>query len=201
VIPSTLDKVQLVAEFEDGTQAEGEMPIVEKKKKIKKLSLNPSHCQPTQEVLDAIENADLILLGPGSLYTSVLPNLLIPGIVEKILASTAYKAYVVNVMTQPGETDHFSMSQHWDVLKNHTHEKIVDACFANTASVPEELIKKYRKTDSEPVTVDSDRLESAGVRVFSQDLIKVDGQVRHDPEKLAHFILESYRRETKSNEK
>ena len=77
----------------------------------------------------------------------------------------------------------------------------MDACFANTDSVPEELIEKYRKTDSEPVTVDSDRLESAGVRVFSQDLIEVDGQVRHDPEKLARFILESYRRETKSNEK
>ncbi len=201
VIPSTLDKVGLHAKFTDGSAADGEVSIVDVRKPISRLSLNPSNCSPTQEAVDAIENADLIILGPGSLYTSILPNLLIPGIVDKISASSACKLYISNVMTQPGETEKFTVKNHLDVLKKHTHSKIVNGCVVNTAPVPEELVKKYADSNSEPVKVDTATIEREGVKVFAEDIAKVDGQVRHDPDKLASFIFEIYEAEKKLNEK
>lgn len=201
VIPSTLEKVGLIAEFEDGTTAEGETSIVAARKPIRRIRLNPPRCAATPEAMDAIDNADLIILGPGSLYTSVLPNLLISGIRERILNSPAYKAYVINVMTQPGETDGFSMSRHLEVLVEHTNPKIVDGCFANTETIPEELIRKYARTHSAPVILDRSIVEGRGIKVFADDLIKVDGQVRHDPDKLARFIFETYKLEMSANEK
>jgi len=201
VIPSTLERVSLKAEFMDGTKAEGETAIVAVRKPIRKVEIDPSNCQATPEALDAIDNADLIILGPGSLYTSVLPNLLIPGIREKIVSSSAYKAYVVNVMTQPGETEGFSMNRHLQVLIDHTGSNIVNGCFANTETIPEELVRKYARTNSSPVVVDRSSVEAQGVKVFTDDLIKVDGQVRHDPEKLARFIFETFELETSPSEK
>jgi uncharacterized cofD-like protein len=201
VIPSTLDKVGLRADFEDGTTAEGEVAIVDMRKPISELSLYPRGCEPTQEALDAIENADLIILGPGSLYTSVLPNLLIPKIAEKIKASPAYKLYVSNVMTQPGETDGFSVSRHLEVLREHTHPGIVDGCIANTAPIPQELVEKYAGSRSEPVKLDTERLQEQGTGVFTGEVVKLDGQVRHDADKLASLIFETYELESKLNGK
>jgi uncharacterized cofD-like protein len=201
VIPSTSEQVGLIAEFTDGTSVEGETNIVAKRKPIRKIRLNKPHCLATPEALDAIENADLIILGPGSLYTSVLPNLLIPAIMDKVLSSSAYKVYVANVMTQPGETEGFTADRHLEVLIDHTSEKIVDGCFANTAAIPSGLKEKYGKTHSIPVALDREKIESRGIKAFPADMIKVDGQVRHDPEKLAKLIFETYAVESKrSNE-
>jgi len=197
VIPSTLDEIQLHAVFKDGSTEVGEVNIVEADKPIEKLTLTPATCKPTQEALDAIEHADLIILGPGSLYTSVLPNLLIPGITESIVKSSAYKIYISNVMTQPGETDGFTASRHLEVLKQHTNSKIVNGCIVNSASIPDDLIRKYADFKSIPVLNDKSVVSSNGVKVFERDVIRVDEQVRHDPEKLAASIFETYQLENK----
>lgn len=198
VIPSTLEKVSLVGEFLDGRTVEGETNITAVQKPLRNIRLNPENCAATPEALDAIENADLIILGPGSLYTSVLPNLLIRDIRIAILKSDAYKVYIANVMTQPGETDHFSAWDHLRVLIEHTDPRILQACFVNTAVVPEDVISRYNEKGSVPVKLDLDIIENRGYEVITGELIKVDGQVRHDSENLAKFIFEHYTRMIKT---
>ncbi|MCM8775386.1 MAG: YvcK family protein, partial [Candidatus Omnitrophica bacterium] len=126
VIPSTLEKVTLEGEFIDGTTVEGETNITEVQKPLRNIRLKPDDCHACVEALDAIENAELIILGPGSLYTSILPNLLIRDILDAILKSDAYKVYIINVMTQPGETDHYDAWDHLRVLIEHTDPRVVD---------------------------------------------------------------------------
>lgn len=192
VIPSTLEKVTLVGEFMDGTSVEGETNITAAKKPLRSIRLKPDNCRACPEALDAIEGADLIILGPGSLYTSVLPNLLIRDILEVILKADAYKAYALNVMTQPGETDHFSAWDHVRVLLEHTDPRVVDACFVNMQPVPSAMIDKYLETRSEPVVLDLDRIREKGYEVIEGEILHIDGQVRHDPELLARLILDHY---------
>ncbi|MDD5217920.1 MAG: YvcK family protein [Candidatus Omnitrophica bacterium] len=192
VIPSTLEKVTLVGEFMDGTYLEGETNITDAQKPLRNIRLKPEDCSPTPEALDAIENADLIILGPGSLYTSVLPNLLIHDIYNAVLKSDAYKVYIANVMTQPGETDHFSTWDHLRVLIEHTDPRIVQACFVNVDPIPPEMIEKYREKTAQPVELDLDVIRSKGYEIIEGTLIKVDGQVRHDSERLAHLIFDHY---------
>jgi uncharacterized cofD-like protein len=192
VMPSTLEKVQLVGEFVDGTVAEGETTITELQKPLKNIRLKPDDCKACPEALDAIENADLILLGPGSLYTSILPNLLIHDIHNALLRADAYKAYIANVMTQPGETDGFSTWDHLRVLIEHTDPRITNAVFVNVQAVPKELILKYREKGGAPVVKDFDIIRSKGYDVVEGEILKFDGQVRHDPEKLAQMIFDHY---------
>ncbi len=191
VLPSTLEKVSLVAEFTDGTSAEGETNITNLKKPITGLRLKPADCKARPEALDAIVSADIIMMGPGSLYTSILPNLLIPEIQTAILKSDAYKVYIMNVMTQPGETSHYSASDHLDVLVSHTDPRIIDACFVNTQPVPPELLEKYAEQSSKPVDLDIEKIMAKGYEILKGDVITtVDGQVRHDSEKLARILIE-----------
>lgn len=192
VIPSTLEKVTLVGEFMDGTSLEGETNITDAQKPLRNIRLNPESCSACPEALDAIENADLIILGPGSLYTSILPNLLIRDIYNAILKADAYKLYVNNVMTQPGETEGFSAWDHLRVLLEHTDPRIVDACFVNTQPVPQELITKYKQKGSEPVTMDLDVIRQKGYEIIEGDILKTDGQVRHDPDRLARLVFDHY---------
>lgn len=192
VIPSTLEKVTLVGEFIDGDIVEGETNITEAQKPLRNIRLKPDDCRACQEALDAIENAELIILGPGSLYTSVLPNLLIPDIRQAILKSDAYKVYILNVMTQPGETDGFSAWDHLRILLDHTDPRIIDACFANTAPIPLQMIQKYRGKGADVVNLDLDVIREKGYEVIEGDIIKTDGQVRHDPGRLARMIFEHY---------
>lgn len=192
VLPSTIEKVTLVGEFVDGTSVEGETNITSVNKPLRNIRIKPDDCKACPEALDAIENADLIILGPGSLYTSVLPNLLIQDTHEAILKSDAYKVYICNVMTQPGETDNFSAWDHLRVLIEHTDPRIVDACFVNTQPIPAEMIEKYRTNASIPVQLDIDRIREKGYEVIEGDILSIDGQVRHDPERLAHLVFEHY---------
>lgn len=198
VLPSTLDDMKLVAELEDGRIINGESNIPEAKGKIKKLSTDPAICRPLIEVIDAIKDADLIILGPGSLYTSVIPNLLIKEIVEEISKNTsAKKIYVCNIMTQPGETDSYAASNHVNAIINHADgKKIIDAVLVND-SLPSNLAQKYKAANSFPVKIDSENIKKAGIKIVSKKLIEdnKDGLVRHSSNRVARAVYHWYRKQ------
>ena len=192
VIPSSLEKVTLVGEFADGTTAEGETTITELNKPLRRIRLKPADCAATPEALEAIENADLIILGPGSLYTSILPNVLIPEIRDALLRSEAYKVFIINIMTQPGETIGYSAYDHVRIFAEHTDPRLVDVCLVNVKEVPEEMIQKYREKGADLVRLDLDAIREKGYEVLEGVLLKLDGQVRHDPAELSRLILDRY---------
>jgi len=190
VIPSTVGNVHLVAEYMDGSKTKGEAKIPQANAPIKRLTLSPEDVMPTDDALTAIAQADIIVMGPGSLYTSILPNLIIKGFTEAIVASSAYKIYVCNVMTQQGETDGFSASDHVRVLLEHTGPKLVDACLINDAVVSnEEALNRYRNENAYPVAADADRIKAMGIKVISTDLLSVADYVRHDSKKLTQALI------------
>jgi len=192
VIPATLEKITLVGEFMDGTILEGETTITDAAKPLKAITLKPADCRAHKDAIEAIENADLIILGPGSLYTSVLPNLLIRDIHDALLRADAYKMNIMNVMTQPGETDNMSAWDHLKVLIDHTDPRIVDACFVNTEVIPPDMVSKYEEKGASPVKLDLDIIREKGYQVIEGRFLKIDGQVRHDSEKLAQMIFKHY---------
>lgn len=204
VLPSTLDDMRLVAEMEDGSIIKGESNIPESGKKIKRLFTEPTNCKPLEDAIIAIHDADLIILGPGSLYTSVIPNLLINDIAKAVSNSKAKKIYVCNIMTQPGETDGFSVSDHIKTLIRHAkYEKIIDAVLVNT-ELPAALIAPYRDAGSEPVEVDTNEIKKMGIEIVQKNLIEdkrfEDGHssfVRHSPGRLARVIYYWYRKKEK----
>lgn len=198
VIPSTLEKVTLVGEFMDGTTLEGETTITDAQKPLKNIRLKPEDCKAHPEALDAIANADLVILGPGSLYTSVLPNLLIKDLHDAILKTDAYKVHIVNVMTQPGETDGFSAWDHLRVLIEHTDPRVVDAVFVNVQEIPEDLVAKYRLKGAEVVPLDLEIIREKGYAIIEGRILKTDGQVRHDSEKLARLVFDHYMNTSKA---
>jgi uncharacterized cofD-like protein len=190
VIPSTVHNVHLVAEYMDGSHTQGEAKIPQSNAPIKRLSLTPEDVMPTEDALTAIAQADIIVMGPGSLYTSILPNLIIKGMAEAIATASAYKIYVCNVMTQPGETDGFTASDHLRVLLEHTDPKLVDACLTNDAVVSnEEALNRYRDENSYPVAADEDRIKAMGIKSISADFLSVTDYVRHDPKKLTQALI------------
>lgn len=196
VLPATLDDMKLAAEFEDGSFIKGESNIPEEHKQIKRLYTEPAHCQALPEVLEAILHADLIILGPGSLYTSVIPNLLVDGIVEAITASNAKKIYVCNIMTQPGETDNYSVASHINALISHAKgRKIIDAVLVNN-SLPDNISEGYAKTGSIPVRLDRENIAPIGIEVVSQKLIEENkqGLVRHSSNRVARSVYYWYRK-------
>jgi uncharacterized cofD-like protein len=189
VIPSTLDKVSLVAEYKDGTKTEGEASIPQKHTPIKKVYLKPQDSQGTPDAMRAIQEADVIVLGPGSLYTSIIPNLLVKDITEAIVQAKAKKVYVCNVMTQFGETDGYSAFDHVKNLIEHSHPKIINYCIVNSARVPEELLVKYRQENSYPVRADAERIRKIGYRVIEDNIITTTDFVRHDSQRLSRIII------------
>jgi uncharacterized cofD-like protein len=190
VIPSTLNKVVLVAEHKDGSTTVGENKIPKTRRSINRVYLNPALSAATSDAIKAIKEARIIVLGPGSLYTSIIPNLLIKDITEAILASEALKVYVCNAMTQPGETDGYSASEHIKVLTQHSHPRIMDYCIVNTGEVPQSTLKRYAEQGSYLVVNDRKKIEEMGYRVIEDDFgIIEDGVIRHDAEKLAKIIL------------
>ena len=196
VLPSTLDDMKLVAEMEDGRIVHGESTIPEAGGKIKRLFSEPSDCKALPEVIDAIRNAELIILGPGSLYTSVIPNLLIKEISEEIANSKAKKIYVCNIMSQPGETDGYTVSDHLKALINHSgYKKIVDTVLVNNY-IPENLADKYQKSGSYPITVDLPEIKKLGIKVYAKNLVEPDknGLVRHSSSKVARNIYYWFRK-------
>jgi uncharacterized cofD-like protein len=190
VIPSSLGDVALVAHYTDGSTVVGEDQIPKARKVINRVSLTPDQPMATPDALKAIKEAQIIVLGPGSLYTSIIPNLLIKEIAQEIAKSQALKVYVCNVMTQPGETDGYTVSDHIKALLKHSHEHILDYCVVNNGVVPEEILRRYSQDKSLLVVNDRKKIENLGYRVVEEDFTMIqDGVIRHDPEKLARIIL------------
>jgi len=190
VIPSTLGNVALVAHYHDGSTVIGEDQIPKVRKPISKVSLTPELPLATPDALKAISEAQIIVLGPGSLYTSIIPNLLIKEITMAIAESEAIKVYVCNVMTQPGETDGYSVSDHIKALVKHSSARILDYCVVNNGEVPQEVLGRYSKDNSTLVINDRKKVEGLGYRLVEEDFSMIaDGVIRHDEEKLAKIIL------------
>ncbi|HPN73640.1 MAG TPA: YvcK family protein, partial [Candidatus Omnitrophota bacterium] len=194
VYPATLETVKLVARRENGVEVEGECRIRDEKgSPIERLSLNPANCKATEESVEAIKEADVIIMGPGSLYTSVMPNLLIEGIQNAIARSRARKIYICNVMTESGETDDFSVSDHVKTIVKHTRPGIVNCCVANVSRIPESLYDRYKAQGQYPVKLD--KMDEKWLNDEKIELVKahISGSkefVRHDPEKLTEVIMD-----------
>ncbi|WP_027364953.1 gluconeogenesis factor YvcK family protein [Desulfotruncus alcoholivorax] len=188
VLPVTLADVRLCAELEDGTIVRGESKIPGGGGRIKRVFLEPDNCRPTGEALKAIQEADAIIMGPGSVYTSILPNLLVPGIPEAIAASRAIKIYICNVMTQPGETDGYSASRHLRALVDHAGN-IVDYMIINTGVVPLRLLGRYRREGAVPVEADLQAVKEMGVIPVTGRLLQKGNVARHHPGKLARLVM------------
>jgi uncharacterized cofD-like protein len=200
VLPVTNENVQLVARFEDGTKVRGESNIARYKKssdsRIRRVFLEPEP-SALPACLRAVEQAELILLGPGSLYTSVIPNLLVAGVADAIRASRAVKVYVLNVMTQDGETETYKASDHIRALFDHSGSGLFDYCLANNMPIPESILKGYRLEGAEPAEIDEPETIRLGVQLVRAPLAGIHGGlVRHDPDKLARAILDLYREKT-----
>jgi len=189
VIPSTVNNIHLVAEYIDGSRTEGEAKIPRSHVPIKRLSLTDKNAIPTAEALTSITEADIIILGPGSLYTSILPNLIIKGVSETIASSNAYKIYLCNIMTQAGETDGFSASDHVRVLIEHSHPGAINACLINNGLVPEKALQRYSAEQSYPVAPDVEKIKAMGYKVIATDLLGVKDYVRHDSKKLTQALI------------
>lgn len=188
VLPATLETVVLCARFEDGTSVRGETNISRSHKAIERLSLEPPNVQPLREVLDTIRDADAIVLGPGSLYTSILPNLLVAGVAQAVADSPAVKMYICNVMTQPGETDAFTASAHVRTLLEQAGRRICDYAIVNEQP-PRRLLEAYAEEGQAPVAPDRTAIEALGVRVVGASVISETQTVRHDPARLAEVVL------------
>ena len=190
IFPSTSTNVTLQAVLSDGSVVRGETNISKSRRAIELIELSPAGCQPLPETLEAIGNADMITLGPGSLYTSVVPNLLVHGIAEAIEASPALKVYFVNLMWQPGETIELSASQHVEALHKHARRPITDCVVLNTAPISPSLKRKYAKEHVMPVENDFENLSRMKVKVVTADLLGKAALVRHNPEALAAIAID-----------
>ncbi|HEX5275800.1 MAG TPA: gluconeogenesis factor YvcK family protein [Candidatus Rubrimentiphilum sp.] len=188
VLPSTLGIVRLCARLEDGTVVEGESNISMSGQRIKQVFFDPPYAAPLAEVITAIAEADAIVLGPGSLFTSIVPNVLVDRIAHEIAASPAVKMYVCNVMTQPGETDGMTASDHIEALFENAGAKICDYAIVNDEP-PSKLREAYAKEGQIPVTADVDRIRELGVTPARAQMISETVNVRHDPEKLGEQVL------------
>ena len=196
VLPVTLDDMKLVAILENGDEIDGESRIpdeaIARKSKIKKLMINPENAKPLVDALKAIEEADAIIMGPGSLYTSIIPNLLVTDIADTICESDAIKIYISNIMTQPGETDDFTAADHLKTLINYGGKKCVDYVIANNGTIPDDIKERYLKEGSKLVELDRDNIKGLGVEIVEENLVKITkGYVKHDSEYLADIIMKT----------
>jgi len=192
IFPSTVSNVSLVATMEGGGKVHGETRITASRKPIKKITLLPRTVRPLPKALEAIQQADLILLGPGSLYTSILPNLLIPEIANAIAKSKAPRVYIANLMTQPGETSGYALADHLRAIQRHTPHRVIDWVVANRQPVSPEVAKRYRTQGAEPVKIDIPELQKLGYRVVLDNLLEEHGVIRHNPNRLARLLLEEF---------
>lgn len=192
IFPSTLSNVHLVAILENGRVVHGETRISASRNPIKKLRLSPRGVRPLPAAIEAIEQADLILLGPGSLYTSILPNLLIPEIAAAIARSKAPRVYIANLMTQPGETTGYGLAEHVCAIQRHVQRRVIDYVVANRQAVSPEVARRYRAEGAAPVAVDTRTLQKLGYRVILDDLLEEHGVLRHNSQRLSQLLLEEF---------
>lgn len=192
VLPVCTQNVSLQATFADGSRIIGETAITAAKKEknldIASVQLLPENTKALPQALEAIQDAELIVLGPGSLYTSIIPNLLVGGVAEALRASPAMKLYVLNVMTQEGETEHYSASDHARAIL--AHNGCIDVCLYNTQEISERLAARYMPEGSEPLRPVPEEFRNLGIRLFGGDMLSRGGQLaRHDPLRLAYNVM------------
>jgi uncharacterized cofD-like protein len=192
IFPSTLSNVTLKAVLENGKRVHGETRITASRSRIKKLTLTPPNARPLDEAVQAIREADLILMGPGSLYTSILPNLLIPEIARAIARSRAPRVFIANLMTQPGETTNYSVAEHLYAIQEHVKPRIVDFVVANRQAVSPAVARRYQREGAAPVTVDPAKLRSMGVKVLLENLLEEHEKIRHNSTRLAQVLLAEF---------
>ena len=197
VVPASLNKIRLVAELEDGSIALGEENITKRNNKspIKRLSLQPLHCEPTVSAIQALKDADAIILGPGSLYTSIIPNLLIGLVSETINNSSAVKIYVCNVMTQPGESDHYKVIDHIKALYGNTQLRSIDYVVINNSTISKALAERYAAQGSYQVKASACDIKKMGIAPVEDSFTAVGEQekkehLRHNPRRLATAIMD-----------
>lgn len=195
VLPVTLDEMQICAELKDGTIVKEKDKIsetvYEKVTKIERIYITPSNCRPAPGVLEAIAEADAIIIGPGNLYTNVIPNLLVKNVAKTIKESKAIKFYISNIMTEPGQTDNYSVADHIQAITDHTRENIIDYCIGNAGEIVPEYVRKYNKQGSDVVDLDTSKIRSLGVNVIKKDIVKIEnGYIRHNTEEIAKTIME-----------
>ena len=193
VMPVTLDEMKIIAELANGyiVEEKSRIPEVvsEKVTKINRIMLNPSNCRPAPGVIETIKNADCIIIGPGSLYTNVIPNLLVNGIAKAIKESTAIKVYISNIMTEPGQTDDYTVSDHLNAIIDHCGTGVVDYCIYDTGEIIPEFIKKYNLEGQDLVGQDIDKVK--GIKFLQRNLSMIkDDHIRHDPGLVASSIIE-----------
>lgn len=192
IFPSTLSNVHLVAKLANGRLVRGETRISASNAPIRRLSLSPRSVSPYPAVLEAIREADLILMGPGSLYTSVLPNLLISEIASAVIKSSAPRVYIANLMTQPGETTAYSLGDHLRAIRRHMPRKAVDWVVANRQAISPEIARRYRREGAAQVRVDVPEIQQIGCRLILDNLLEEHSVIRHNPRRLARLLVEEF---------
>lgn len=195
VLPVTLEPIDICAELEDGTIIKNREQIPEvvadKVSKINRIFINPSNCSPAPGVLETIRDADAIIIGPGSLYTNVIPNLLVKGVAKAIKENKGFKIYISNIMTDPGQTDNYSLADHIKAIKEHAGSGIIDYCIYDTGEIVPEFIRRYNKEGAELVEQDTSRAKEEGIKLLQRNLSYIDGEfIRHNPEAIASSIIE-----------
>ncbi len=195
VLPVTLDRVNISAELKDGSIIENRKKIAQavwdKVSPIQRIYVTPSNSRPAPGVLEAIRNADCIIIGPGSLYTNILPNLLIKGVAKEIKESKAIKIFVANLMTEPGQTDDYSVSDHLKAIEEHVGRGVVEFCICDTGEIAPEFIRRYNMKGADIVNEDISNLRNMKVKVIQKNISSVKGKyIRHDADTLASIIVE-----------
>lgn len=195
VLPVTLEKINIYAELEDGTVIENKEQIPEvvgeTMNKISRIYIKPTNCMPAPGVIEAIKEADAIVIGPGSLYTNVIPNLLVNGVSRAIKESKAIRIYVSNIMTELGQTDNYTLSDHIRTIQEYLGKDIIDFVIYDTGEIVPEFIKKYILKGSEVVLPDTQKAKELGVNLIQRNLSMIDGDlVRHNPDVIASTIIQ-----------
>ncbi len=190
VLPVTDRQLTLEALYESGKVAKGESQIPKATEKIKSIRLKDQEVKVLEEVVTAINDADAIVIGPGSLYTSIIPNLLVPGVVGAIEKSNAPKIWVANLMTQPGETDNYSLMDHLNAIKEHTGSYLIDSVITNVYNgFDHDTLKKYKEENQEPVKYNKREIEDLGIKIISGEYALTHSVIRHDHEALGRGIM------------
>ena len=192
VLPTTNDIATLNAVLSDGEIIRGESSITKAGGVIDHVYITPSRVKPNEDVLKAIEEADYIIMGPGSLYTSIIPNLVISKVSEKIRESNAKKIYVCNVMTQHGETDNYSVCDHIVAINKHVEENIFDLVIANSREFDDSILSKYHKETQEPVKIDHEKIEALGIKLIKNNDVGIvdNNTIRHNADKVSELIYD-----------
>ncbi len=189
VFPVSLDNIKLKAKLKNGKEVYGQSNIAKSKVAIESIQIIPSNCKPYEQALKALKSADVVILGPGSLYTSIIPNLLIPGVKEILESDRILKIYICNIMTQPGETDGYTVSDHIKAIFKHSSNKVIDYVVVNDGIPRESLLKKYRSENSYIVKIDKEEIIKLGVKMVCAKLIEDGEYIRHSPSLLNKTIM------------